>query len=838
MLGTVGHLIQAVQQRGGGVALPGLDDPDGIFVGIQHGGQNLPGNVAGVHAAGVAALMEGVGGVVVGGVAVDLLLALVEQCCVLVKGFIGGAQHGGPLEGAPGALGDDIGAGQGIFAGGPGGDVRGNHAGVALKHRLHPQIAHDLLILSCQLGALLEPGVVDRAAEAGEVGHVGPGVVGGAGDVVLGLLVGVAQLTQEPAPDLLLGGGIQNHIDTVQRQPVQLVAPFLLAPEGHGVGQGAVVVGVANPGLGLLMDGAIDDRRGSRQVHLIAHLGDVGIAVVLQIMVDAGGQGNAVVALDVYLAVLGGQFEVVVAVGGFGQLQGEPGLVVLAQTAGDDAVDLGVGILCGHGGVGIFGLVKVHHSDGRQLLNFGAAGGAQNANLIQHCCGLGGVVLQVDADIAGFHAGCIEALAVVQSGGVPGGLFRQLGEVPAVQAGVDGVLGVAVLGGVDLDGIQVVICTQIDVRVGGIVAAPPDGVLAAVGDVLGQGLAGGGVHRLAVGDTAILNRDLTAVDLKLRHGGPADAVAHIVGAGMHDDPDLGVGLFQEGILLGAVIGAVGGGMIHKGIVVAVTVPGQNAVSKGVVVGLGVHVLEGDGHGIHASCLLVGQDDGLLGSQLGIVELVQGGGVAVHQIGGALGGMLHAAGGGDGGLGGDVVVGRELHFLLLVDLDLADTGPELADRIALLRIGQGHIEVGGGDSLGDGEPGGHVAGEGDGLAAEGDQVTGDAVLGVLHGDGDRAGSHVVAAQLHHHLRDGAAHVQLHHGGGGPDTLGLPVGGYVTVNDIADDIGGIRAVGGAGGAQQGHIHQLLGGQRRRRRQQPRDDAQGHNAAEHPLFPILHA
>ena len=147
-------------------------------------------------------------------------------------------------------------------------------------------------------------------------------------------------------------------------------------------------------------------------------------------------------------------------------------------------------------------------------------------------------------------------------------------------------------------------------------------------------------------------------------------------------------------------------------------------------------------------------------------------------------------------------------------------------------------MGGGHGLGQREPGRHVPREGDGLAAEGDQVAGHAVLGVFHGDMDGPRCHVIAAQPDHHLRNAAAHVQLDHGGGGPDPLGLPIGGRVTVDDIADDMGAVAAVGRGGGAVRSDIDGLL---RRPRRQagteQAHDGTQHQYGGEHALGQFLH-
>ena len=682
---------------------------------------------------------------------------------------------------------------------------------------------------------------MDGAAETGEVCHVSPGVVGGAGDVVLGILMGIAQFAQEASPDFLLCGGIQDDIDTVQSQPVQLVAPFLLAPEGHGIGQGAVVVGVADAGLGFLMDGAVDDGGGGGHGDLIAHLRNVDVAVILQVVVDTGGQGDTVVAADQNFAAHGGQLEVIVAIVGISQLQGEPGLVGGAQTALDDAVDLGVGIICGDGQVGIGRIFKIHHGDLGQLLDGCAAGGTQYANLVQNSGGLSGVVLQIYADDPGFHSVCGKAFALIQSGRSAGGLFSQLGEVAAVQTGVDGVLGVAVFGGVDLNGAQIVVGTQVDVHITGVVAAAPGGVLAAVGDVLGQGLAGGSVNALAVGDAVISDDHFAAVDLELGDGGPANAVSDIVGAGMHHDLHFGVGLFQEGILLGRIVCTVGGGVCHDGVICTAAVSCQDAVMEGIVVGFGIHVLKGDGYRIHGSCLLIGQNNRLLTGQLAIVELIQGGGAAVYQIGRAFGSTLLATGGADGCLICDVVVGRQALLLLLVDLDLADAGPEGAGGTILLGLGEGHIKMGGGNGLGHGEPGLHVAGQGDGLGAEGDQIAGDTVLGIFNGDLHGSRGIVIAAQLDDHLGDGAAHVQLDHGGGRPHTRGLPVGARVAVDDVADHIGLVAAVFCGGCAVKGDIDQLFrGGSRQSRscRKQTGEDTQSQNDTEYAFFQILHS
>ena len=148
-------------------------------------------------------------------------------------------------------------------------------------------------------------------------------------------------------------------------------------------------------------------------------------------------------------------------------------------------------------------------------------------------------------------------------------------------------------------------------------------------------------------------------------------------------------------------------------------------------------------------------------------------------------------------------------------------------------------MGGGNRLGQGEPGLHVPRQGDGLAAQGDGVADNAILGILHRDGYGAGCHVVAAQLHGHLGDAPAHIQLDHSGGRPPSLGLPVGGQVAVDDVFDDVGLVAAVRSGGRPQWGHVHQFFGGPGRQAGGQQTDDGtQGHDGAEYALFQLLHA
>ena len=73
--------------------------------------------------------------------------------------------------------------------------------------------------------------IVHRAAEAADIRHIGPGVVGGAGDKILTLHVGIAERVQEPPPDLLLRRDIKHEVDPVHSEPVELRVSTLIPPQ-------------------------------------------------------------------------------------------------------------------------------------------------------------------------------------------------------------------------------------------------------------------------------------------------------------------------------------------------------------------------------------------------------------------------------------------------------------------------------------------------------------------------------------------------------------------------------------------------------------------------------
>ena len=105
-------------------------------------------------------------------------------------------------------------------------DIGGNHAAVALQYRLHTKATHEQMVAACKAGARSEPAIVHRAAEAADIRHIGPGVVGGAGDKILTLHVGIAERVQEPPPDLLLRRDIKHEVDPVHSEPVELAFPL------------------------------------------------------------------------------------------------------------------------------------------------------------------------------------------------------------------------------------------------------------------------------------------------------------------------------------------------------------------------------------------------------------------------------------------------------------------------------------------------------------------------------------------------------------------------------------------------------------------------------------
>ena len=151
-------------------------------------------------------------------------------------------------------------------------DIGGGHTTVALQNRLHAEAAHHQVVAAGKAGARGKPIIVHRAAKAADIRHIGPGIIRGAGDKILALHVGIAERTEEAPPNLLLRCNIKHEVNAIHRKPVKLSLPLGFAPEGHGVGKGAVIIAVARLKRRFAAHNLPHRDRRLRQIHLHAHL--------------------------------------------------------------------------------------------------------------------------------------------------------------------------------------------------------------------------------------------------------------------------------------------------------------------------------------------------------------------------------------------------------------------------------------------------------------------------------------------------------------------------------------------------------------------------------------
>ena len=281
-------LGQTLNHFGTRIDLPGLHDPGRVGIAALHGAQNsLPGGVE-VHAGRVAALVEGVHGVVVG-LAVEARQLVVVELGDFSKARVRRLQEGRPAVGAPESRGGHVEAQ--LLAG-----VVGQHARVTRQYGLDVQLAHpahDALLKGLLLAV---PVFRVGASPSLKVVHEPPSLKGGAGYESVDFVRRIAQFVEHVAPNDVRSGQRQWQVDAVERHPVYFLLPALPVPEGHRIGERAVVQVVAQVEVGLvaLRSGDVGQCFGQVGVHAVPR--EVYVGVMLQIPVQSRSQRDVVVA--------------------------------------------------------------------------------------------------------------------------------------------------------------------------------------------------------------------------------------------------------------------------------------------------------------------------------------------------------------------------------------------------------------------------------------------------------------------------------------------------------------------------------------------------------------
>ena len=361
-------------------ALPLLHNPHGVLIEIDHLLLDGAVNFHDAEALGQrAALVERVDCVVIGHIAEQAALGLIEGSADLVEviflavllilfGEIGLDHVRAGIIGPP-----TRGSGNrfGILLL----EVRRDLAAKALDDRLDAIGLHAIMNLAGKLGALLEPRVGQRTTGREHILHVEPGIIRRAGEVLLHLGIRVVVLVERLTQDLLLANDVEHEVHAVHGAPVQKGLVLTPVPKRHGVGVGAEVEGVTVLVIGVLEQ--LLAHRGRRGGHLEVGAEQrvvVHVAEMTQIVVQTGGQADAIIATHANTAITGiGDLEHVLAVAGLAQLKHEPILILLTEDTANEIADLANGLLRGIIGVGRdaiplltpFGVLEVLDLDGR-----------------------------------------------------------------------------------------------------------------------------------------------------------------------------------------------------------------------------------------------------------------------------------------------------------------------------------------------------------------------------------------------------------------------------------------------------------------------------------------
>ena len=148
-----------------------------------------------------------------------------------------------------------------------------------------------------------------RSAPGVDIPRPEPHEIGRARKEAVHVLVAEAQLAVDPVPYGVLSGHGQRHVDAVQRHIVDLELPALPIPPGGRIIERAVVEIVPVLVRGHLPNLLRDGRHGIRKIHVRGIPAVVAVGVMLQIMVQGAGNGDAVVAPQHNLIALLLQFE-------------------------------------------------------------------------------------------------------------------------------------------------------------------------------------------------------------------------------------------------------------------------------------------------------------------------------------------------------------------------------------------------------------------------------------------------------------------------------------------------------------------------------------------------
>ena len=146
--------------------------------------------------------------------------------------------------------------------------------------------------------------------------HTVPCEMSGPGEMRADLLVAEPETPPYPLPDGLFAGGGQGHVHPVQGHPVDEPFPLLPTPPGHGVAEGAVVEVEPVWHFGADAHRFRNFRQGLGHFNGVRGiLGNGGVAVVVEIIVQPYRHRSGIVGLDDYLSLFGKKREGVGRVG-------------------------------------------------------------------------------------------------------------------------------------------------------------------------------------------------------------------------------------------------------------------------------------------------------------------------------------------------------------------------------------------------------------------------------------------------------------------------------------------------------------------------------------------
>ena len=259
--------FQSAQLGIGHASGPLLDQPDGIFVIFDHlllDGLIDKGNI---HVACASAFMERVYCIIIGHIAKDIALILIETISHLGEVIFLSVIHICPQHirtgiAAPGSLLDDGRISIFLIK------VGRHHAGETAEHWDDAIRLHTVMHLSGQFHAILEPAVWQFSAIAGHVLHIVPGKVSRSAKILFDLCVSITVILQGPADDFFLTDDIEHQVDAGHGGPVQERFIFIPVPECHRIGICTEIQRITHVVIRFLDDRLTDFRQCFRHIQL------------------------------------------------------------------------------------------------------------------------------------------------------------------------------------------------------------------------------------------------------------------------------------------------------------------------------------------------------------------------------------------------------------------------------------------------------------------------------------------------------------------------------------------------------------------------------------------